>query len=209
MLKYSKLSHYKIKKLIKLFDADIVACKAAYLLELNRKTVDTYYHYFRELIAQEAEKNQQALDGDVEIDVLYSSTIHHYEILGMINERKEVIVSKLIKRTFLDYSQALFQHVHPGSTILTSKKFFDYNFSTLGYKHCQKDNKETELLYKKKCLLKTIQLFSNYAARRLRQFNGAHRHDNYLYLKECEVRFGCAKNRLYCDLCRILKINPR
>ena len=50
-MKYnSKLSIYKVKKIIKCFCADIDATKTAILLELNRNTINRWYNIFRQEI---------------------------------------------------------------------------------------------------------------------------------------------------------------
>ena len=50
-MKYnSKLSIYKVKKIIKFFCTDIDATKTAILLELNRNTINRWYNIFRQEI---------------------------------------------------------------------------------------------------------------------------------------------------------------
>ena len=51
-MRYSGLSRYKIKKIIKYFSEDITASSAAKILKLNRKTVNSYYNEFRRLILE-------------------------------------------------------------------------------------------------------------------------------------------------------------
>ena len=50
MIENSKLSHYKIKKIIQCFCIDIPASKTALLLNLNRNTINYWYMLFREAI---------------------------------------------------------------------------------------------------------------------------------------------------------------
>ena len=50
MIENSKLSHYKIKKIIQCFCIDIPASKTALLLNLNRNTINYWYMIFREAI---------------------------------------------------------------------------------------------------------------------------------------------------------------
>ncbi|MDY6537720.1 IS1595 family transposase, partial [Acinetobacter faecalis] len=47
MIENSKLSHYKIKKIIQYFCIDIPASKTALLLNLNRNTINYWYMLFR------------------------------------------------------------------------------------------------------------------------------------------------------------------
>ena len=46
MFKNSKLSRYKVGKIIECFCIDIDAIKTALLLKLNRKTVNRYFRFF-------------------------------------------------------------------------------------------------------------------------------------------------------------------
>ena len=50
LVKYSKLSDYKIKKVLRHFYADIEANKTAYLTGINRNTINRFYKLFRESI---------------------------------------------------------------------------------------------------------------------------------------------------------------
>lgn len=47
MLNYSKISDYKIKKILKYFIEDYTSTEASKLTNLNRKTIDRYYKIFR------------------------------------------------------------------------------------------------------------------------------------------------------------------
>ncbi len=49
MIKYSKLSDYNIKKIIKHFCIDIDATKTAQLTDINRNTINRFYNIFREV----------------------------------------------------------------------------------------------------------------------------------------------------------------
>jgi len=49
-MKYSKLSDYKAKKIIRFLFADVDATKASILLGCNRKTMNRYYLMFSECI---------------------------------------------------------------------------------------------------------------------------------------------------------------
>jgi len=49
-MNYSKLSDYKVKKIIRFSSADVDAIKASILLDCNRKTMNRYYLMFRECV---------------------------------------------------------------------------------------------------------------------------------------------------------------
>jgi hypothetical protein len=68
MFENSKLSRYKVGKIIECFCIDIDATKTALLLKLNGKTVNRYFPAFRQLIyLQQVSKKEQML-GVVEVD---------------------------------------------------------------------------------------------------------------------------------------------
>lgn len=52
-IKRSKLSSYKLKKIITHFVVDINASKTSLLTGINRNTVNRFYHIFRKVIYQE------------------------------------------------------------------------------------------------------------------------------------------------------------
>ena len=52
MFDNSKLSRYRVAKIVECFCLDIDASKTAKLLRLNRKTVNRYFGTFRRLIQQ-------------------------------------------------------------------------------------------------------------------------------------------------------------
>ncbi len=49
-MKYSKLSKFKIKKILRCFCEDLDATKTAKILEINRNTINRYFNLFREKI---------------------------------------------------------------------------------------------------------------------------------------------------------------
>ena len=71
MLKYSKISKYKLKKVIKCFCIDIDATKTSLLLGFNRKTINRYFNIFREAIYQHQIEQFKSFVGEVEVDESY------------------------------------------------------------------------------------------------------------------------------------------
>ena len=49
-MKFSRLSKYKIRKILEVFCNDLNASVAAQILGINRNTVNRYYNLFREAI---------------------------------------------------------------------------------------------------------------------------------------------------------------
>lgn len=71
MIKYSKLSNYTIKKIIRHFCIDIDATKTSLLLNLNRHTINRYFRIFRTSIYLHQCLEMNKVIGDVEIDESY------------------------------------------------------------------------------------------------------------------------------------------
>ena len=64
----SKISDYKIKKIIKCFCSDIDATKTA---ELNRNTINRYFKIFRQVIFEKQQEDLSLFFGEVELDEAY------------------------------------------------------------------------------------------------------------------------------------------
>lgn len=52
MLTKSKISHYKIKKTLEYFVQDYSSTEVSKIVKLNRKTIDRYYKFFRNIMHQ-------------------------------------------------------------------------------------------------------------------------------------------------------------
>ena len=68
MFENSKLSRYKVGKIIECFCIDIDAAKTALLLKLNRKTVNRYFLAFRRLIYLHQVSKKEQIFAVVEVD---------------------------------------------------------------------------------------------------------------------------------------------
>ena len=71
MIKYAKISDFKIKKIVKHFCVDIEASKTSELTGINRNTVNRFYNIFRHLIFQNQIIEFQKIIGVVELDESY------------------------------------------------------------------------------------------------------------------------------------------
>ena len=71
-MKYSKLSNYKIKKILRCFTLDLTAVQTGKLLGFNRNTINRYYTIFRNAISELAkEDRKEFLQGEIELDESY------------------------------------------------------------------------------------------------------------------------------------------
>jgi len=71
MFKWSKLSSYRVKKVVECFCLDLTATQTAGLLKLNRKTINALYHRFRLLIGLQRMSERREFRGVVEVDESY------------------------------------------------------------------------------------------------------------------------------------------
>ena len=71
MFKWSKLSGYRIKKVLECFCLDLTATQTAGLLKLNRKTVNALYQRFRLTIGLKRVQDPRGFRGVVEVDESY------------------------------------------------------------------------------------------------------------------------------------------
>ena len=71
----AKISQYKIKKIMKCFCLDLTATQTSKLLELNRKTINSYYMDFRSVIALHQHDEFEKFVGKVELDESYFGAI--------------------------------------------------------------------------------------------------------------------------------------
>ncbi len=71
-MKYSKLSNYQIKKILKCFCIDLTAVQTSNLLGVNRNTINKYFTIFRNSIQELAILDRKGfLNGQIELDESY------------------------------------------------------------------------------------------------------------------------------------------
>jgi transposase-like protein len=71
MIKFSRLSSYKVRRIILCFCKDITTNSASKLLNINRNTASLYYNYFRDLIFQQSFQENARNCGIFELDESY------------------------------------------------------------------------------------------------------------------------------------------
>lgn len=214
MLKYSKLTTYKIKKILKLFCEDIPATKTAEILGLNRKTVDRYYLIFREKIMRASLAEMQSAIGEFEVDESYfgakrvrgkrgRGAAGKTPVFGLLKRDGKVFVS-IVKNCSREQLLPIIKgQILEGSTI-HSDGWRAYDGLILnGYDHYRVHHSSNEFV-RGKCHVNGIESFWSFAKRRLAQFNGIASHKFNLYLKECEFRFNYRNTYLYDKMLEIL-----
>jgi transposase len=213
-MKYSKLSDYKIKQILKCFSLELTAFQAAKQLSLNRHTIGRYYNIFREKIALYQENNLQKLSGNIEIDESYFGSRHRGDkrgrgapdkipVIGIL-ERKGTVYTKVISdassKTLLPIINKLVQKSK--SNIYTDRwKSYD-SLILSGYKHFRINHSKE--FVRNNNHINGIESFWSYVKRKMRKHNGIAKHKFYLYLKESEFRFNFRRQNTYKLLVNII-----
>jgi transposase len=206
-MKYSKLSHYTIKKILQNFCLELTAVQTAKLLRVNRHTVDRYYQLFRERIAVYEEKNLKQLSGNIEIDESYFGSRHFGDkrgrgakwripVIGILKRNGLVygtIIPDVSRKTLMPIIEKL---VKKSQSNIYTDQWKSYDSLVLsGYKH-HRINHSKEFVESHNHI-NGIESFWSYVKRKMRKHNGIPRHKFYLYLKESEFRFNHRNEDIY------------
>ncbi len=196
ILKYSKISPYKIRKIIKCFCLDLTAQQCSVLLKINRNTVNRYYLIFRKTIYSHQQSKLDLFLASQEISLsLFKNTQHKFpkkeekkaKVKGFIGviENEQIIFTNLIKA---DTSSKISKNIN------TNYLLTDYGIDRYDAIICLNSNRfvrmdKSKTPYKKQVSgLDNIERFWGHTKKRLNKFNGVH---NYfeLHLKESEWRW--------------------
>jgi transposase len=214
MLKNSKISDYKIKKILKCFCEDLPSIKTARILEINRNTTDRYYNIFREKIAQFS-LSEQAEFGEFELDESYfgakrirgkrgRGAAGKTPVFGLLKREGKVFVSIVKSCSREELLPIIKGKILKGSTIHTDGwKAYD-GLIVNGYDHYRVYHSHDEFV-RGKSHVNGIESFWSFAKRRMAKFNGIASEKFNLYLKECEFRWNYKSENIYDKMLKILK----
>lgn len=216
-MKYSKISNYKIKKILQCFCLELTATQAAEHLGLNRKTIDSYYNKFREKITDYQEQQQLKFRGDVEIDESYFGSRHKGDprgrstsskipVIGILKRNGQVyteIISDASRKSIMPIITRL---IHKSKSNVYTDKWRSYDGLVYsGYKH-HRINHSKEFA-RNHNHINGIESFWSYVKRKMRKHNGIPKQKFYLYLKEAEFRFNNRNENLFKILTKIVLNN--
>ena len=214
MLKWSKLSEYKIRKVVECFSLDLTATQTAALLRLNRKTVNALYQRFRLLITWQRMNQRREFGGVVEVDESYfwpqprtrpsaatAAGPRNAQATGLrhLPNAKEIIP---------DCSQATLRAVIRGridpASVVCSDGWPGYDgLVDVGFdKHIRINKQKT--FAKGRAHINGIEAFWSFTKRRLAKFNGV-KVNFGLHLKECEWRYSKSASFLAKNLLTLIK----
>ena len=208
MLKFSRLSTYKIGRIILYFCEDITASKASKMLDINRNTVNLYYNYFRKIILQQSFRESSQDSGIFELDESYfgarrvrgkrgRGAAGKTPVFGLLKRDGKVFVSIVQNCSKEELMPIIQGKILEGSTIHTDGwKAYD-GLVVNGYDHYRVFHSKNEFA-RGKSHVNGIEAFWSFAKRRLA--NGLKDDAFILHLKECEFRY----NNKDVDLVRLL-----
>jgi transposase len=213
LVKYSKLSDSRLKKLLKCFSEDLTAMQTAEIVSINRNTVNRYYRLFRNAIAAYQEKISNGVAGEIELDESYFGGRNKgrrgrgtakIPVFGILKRNGRVYTQIIRNAKRSEIQPIIKQFVRSGSTVYTDK-WRAYDGLVLdGYKHYRINHQKNEFSNRKGNHINGIENFWSYAKRRLQKFNGIATKNFYFHLKECEFRYNERKN-VYQKLLSIFK----
>ena len=206
-MKYSKLSDYRIKKILKCFCLGLTAIQTAKQLELNRHTIDKYFRKFREKIAAHQEQNLKKLTGHIEIDESYFGSRHFGDrrgrgakwripVIGILKRQGIVHADILPDASRASIMPVIKRLINKSRSNVYTDKWRSYDglvFS--GYKH-HRINHSREFV-RNHNHINGIESFWSYVKRKMRKHNGIPRNQFYLYLKESEFRFNNRRKDIF------------
>ena len=197
----SKISDFKIKKIVRCFCSDIDATKTAEILDLNRNTINRYFRIFRELIFEKQQDDLTLFFGEVELDEAYFGAKRlkginmpqkrgrgtwKQPVFGVF-DREGRVYTELIP----DAKSATLRKVIRGRVSLESALFTDgwrgySGLLDMGYEKHFRIDKSKSLSNQNGVHINGIESFWSFTKRRLAKFNGV-KSTFILHLKECEI----------------------
>ena len=197
MIKGSKLSKLKQKKLLEFFVAEVTARTAANLLDIHRNSAAYYYHRLRKIIYKALEKTT-VFDGEVELDESYfggrrkgqrgRGAAGKVPVFGILKRGGKVYTQVIPDAKSKTLMPIITKHIKPDSVVYTDC-FRSYNALDVTDFHHYRIN-HSEKFAEARNHINGIENFWNQAKRHLRKFNGVPKQNFHLFLKECEWRFN-------------------
>jgi len=214
LIKSSKLSDYRLKKLLRCFCEDLTATQTTRIIDINRNTVNRYYRLFRKKITAYQESISKAFKGEVELDESYfggrskgrrGRGTAKTPVFGLF-KRNGRVYTEIVPNCKKPTLQAIIKGKIDKSTIIYSDKWRGYDgLVDVGYnKHFRVNHGNNEFSRGEGIHINGIENFWSFTKRRLSKFNGVKKNFE-LHLKECEWRYSRDYDILKEELWRIYK----
>lgn len=225
LIKYSKLSDFRIKKILKCFCLDLTAKQTSELLSINRNTINHYYNVFRQNIYQNQIEALRKFKGNIEVDESYFGPrrlrgrhhpkskrgrgTHKQPVFG-VYERNSHVYTEIIPNCKKRTLHAIIQGKITLKSTIYSDKWRGYDgLVDVGYdKHFRINHKKDEFARARRVHINGIEAFWSFTKRRLAKFNGVKK--NFpIHLKECEWRWNKTTMELQKELLKMLSKSRR
>lgn len=194
--------------LIKLFDLEVSANRAAAELTLSYPTALKAFDLMRYAILSTADDAEQLLSGEIELDESYfggrrkgkrgRGAAGKVPVFGILERNGVVCVNVVPDVTAESLLDMTIKTVRRGSIIYTDR-FRSYDaLMCCGYRHLRVDHGKR--FSSGKVYINGLEGFWSYAKQRLAKFHGVSKEKFPLYLKEMEFRFNHRHHRDRFDL---------
>jgi transposase-like protein len=218
----SKLSRYKLLKVVDCFCIDIDATKSSQLLQLNRNTTNRYFNLFRQLIAAHQRAEKEQFVGVVEVDESFFGPArvrgrpgprkrgrgtNKQPVFG-IYERNGRVYTELVTDCSAKTLQKIIRGRISSESVIHSDGWRGYDgLVDVGFDKHLRINKSKHFA-SKGIHINGIEAFWSFTKRRLSKFNGVKKNFE-LHLKECEWRYGKSTDRLREELWKMIVENKK
>jgi transposase-like protein len=221
-VKYSKISRFQIKKIMKCFSQDLTALQTAWLLGYNRNTINKYYNLFREIIYEYQNELYERLKMEwlVEVDESYfgAKRIRWYrwklkrwrwtrkQPVFWILKRDGKVYTEIIPNCTWKVLQNIIESKVEQDTIIVSdwRKWYDWLVDMWYDKHYRVVHSNNEWSKWEGIHINWIENFRSFTKRRLNKFNWTKK-NFHLHLKESEFRYWKPKLEIYNELIKLLQ----
>ena len=202
-VKRIRISSQKFRLIINSFTTDITAVSCSEIVNVNRKTTDRFYNYFRSLIIQDQFSLRQKFlsDDETEIDESYFGPTrvrgkrgrgagHKIAVVGLLKRHGNVFTKPVDACTKDELMPVILAKVSSGVDIYTDGwKSYDA-LAVYGFNHKKVKHHKNEFSAGDGNHINGIESFWSFAKRRLSKFNGIKRDDFKEHLLETEWRFN-------------------
>lgn len=218
LVRLSKLSDFKVKKIIWSFCVDVDATKTSLIVDVNRNTVNRFYQLFRTLIwYHQLREFKRTIKGGAECDEAYfggkrrrgvpgkrSRGTNKQPVFGIF-ERNGRVYTEIVANCKKPPLQKIIRGKISLEAVICTDKWRGYDgLVDVGYDRHFRINHSEEFSDGRGNHINGIENFWSFTKRRLAKFNGVKVNFDY-HLKECEWRYGKTKNQLHKELVVLLK----
>ena len=203
LAKHRKISGQKFNLIIRSFATDISASSCADISQVNRKTADRYYHYFRRLILkqQAGERKKFLSETKTEVDEAYFGPTRvrgkrgrgaskKIAVVGLLERNGKVFTKPVDRCTKKELMPIILARVKQGVDIYTDGwKSYDA-LAVYGFNHKKVKHQDNQFSNGNGNHINGVESFWSFAKRRLLKFNGIRKTFFADYLKETEWRFN-------------------